>query len=97
MFDSDIATMFADPLITVPVIYAVGGTSTRGIMTQVDVFEPDSSGGFANTSKDAVQIITGTLGNLPKDGTATVNVDGVNYRLRDVRKVAPHFQNLILA
>jgi hypothetical protein len=97
MFDSDIAAMFADQLITVPVIYAVGGTSTRGIMTQVQVFEPDPSGGYATTSKDAVEVVTGSLGVVPNDGSAVINVDGVDYRVRDIRKVAPHFQHFIIA
>lgn len=86
MFDDDLATMYADTLITVPA--SVGASSTRGMFGWEDVLSTDSAGGFVTTSKQVLTIVDGSLAGLAIDGSITI--DGAVYRVRDLRHTSEH-------
>jgi hypothetical protein len=92
MFDSDLAAMFADPVITVPA--NIGASSTRGIFAWEDVFENDPNGGFATTSRQVLTIVAGSLAGAVRG--AAITIDGNAYTVRDLRHASPKQSKVIV-
>lgn len=99
MFNDDLATIFADTLITVPA--SIGRASTRGMFTHEDVLESDGQGGFGTVSRRVLTIRGGSLAGLPDPATPPgdidIVIDGQTYRVRDVRHASPGVVKVIVA
>jgi hypothetical protein len=93
LFEDDLATMFADTVLTVPV--SIGASSTRGMFGWKDVFTHDPNGGFATTHSQVVTIVDGSLSGLVYN--ATIVIDGVNYRVRDIQHVSYRQVDVVVA
>lgn len=98
MFDDDLATMLADPIITVPA--SIGTSRTRGIFQMEDVFQNDPGGGIATTNRLVLTIRAGSLAGLPVPGDlpakVNITIDGTSYRVRDVRHAAQHLIKVVV-
>lgn len=80
MIGKDLEAIFADPFLTVAV--SIGSASTRGILDQADELMQDGFGQQAQVRSTVVTIKKGALGaGLVVD--ATINIDGVNYKVRE--------------
>lgn len=99
MFDDDLATLFADPLITDPA--SIGRASTRGTFAHEDVLESDGQGGMITVSRQVLTIKAGSLAGLPAPGTppgdVNITIKGQQYRVRDVRHASPGVLKVIVA
>lgn len=95
MFDDDLATMYADTLITVPA--SIGTSSTRGMFGWEDVLEQHPVGGFVTTSRQVLTIVAGALPASKLVFDATIIIDGATYRVRDVRHITEHQVKVVVA
>ena len=77
----DLAAIFTDTALSVPVILA--GTTTRGFLHFADIPVADPVSGFILSSQLTVTIRAGALPGLVADNTLTV--DGTSYRAREIR------------
>jgi hypothetical protein len=78
----DLATIFADTALTVPV--ESGLQSSRGFLKWEDVPEQDADGGYALVSRRVVLVATAAFTGLTVDSSITVA--GSMYRIRDLRR-----------
>lgn len=92
LFDDDLETIFADPLITVSA--KIGASKARGILEWKDVIENDGSG-FVPVSRRVLSVVVGSLVGLAVD--VDIVVDGTTYRVRDFRHSSQKLQDIILA
>jgi hypothetical protein len=81
MFDDDLETIFADPLINVSA--KLGSLSSSGGFDWEDVVESDG-GGQVLVSRQVFTHVAGNLG-TPAKG-AHITIDGQTFAIRDVRR-----------
>lgn len=84
MLSDDLAAIFADTSVTVPVAFGSSPVqTTRGHFTTEDIPEPDGAGGIVLASRQMVTIVNGSLSGIVSN--AAITVDGVAYRIHSVR------------
>jgi hypothetical protein len=98
MFEKDLATMYADPLLNESA--SIGAKSTTGAFDWEDVLEEDGSG-FAPVRRRTFTFEIGSTAGRAFQVVAvfdaTVVIGGTSYRARDVRHVGAHQLKVILA
>ena len=79
----DLTAIYADPALTVPVVY--GGVHGRGFLDWVDVPQQDTAGEITVISQRTVTVQASKFSTLVRDGVITV--DGVVYAVHDFRRI----------
>jgi hypothetical protein len=99
MFDDDLATMYADPVLSDSA--RIGAVSTSGFFDAEDVLEPDPAGGFTPINRRTFTFELGSVKGRAFDAVAVFDADivikGTTYRVRDSRHVGEHQKKVILA
>jgi hypothetical protein len=85
IFAADLAAMLTDTATTVAVSF--GLQQCRGVLRSDDAPETDNAGGFVLSSRISLTIRADALTGLDED--STIAVDGVNYRVRQLRHTGP--------
>jgi hypothetical protein len=98
LFEDDLATMFADPVLSDSA--SIGVASTSGFLDWEDILDQDGSG-FAPVRRRVFTFELGSSGGRAFDTVAVrdalVSINGTTYKVRDNRHVAAHQKKLILA
>jgi hypothetical protein len=96
LLDADLAAIFADTSLTVPVSFGTAPVqSTRGFPETSDVPENDVHGGFVLISRRVLTVQDAALSGLAKN--VSIAVDGVTYRIHDLRSGGRGKTKVILA
>lgn len=97
ILSDDLAAIYADTSVTVPVIYGAGSSqqSTRGHFSTEDIPENDESGGVVIASRRVVTIQQGAITGLTND--TAITVDCTDYTIHGVRAAGRGRTKIILA
>ncbi len=96
MLDDDLANIFTDIAVTVPVSYGTSPIqSTRGIPTRHDTPESDRDAGVVIVSRNVVTIRSSALTGL-LNGQA-ITVDGTTYKIHDILNAGRGKLHVVLA
>lgn len=79
----DLAAVFTDPSLTVPMIY--GTQATRGLLTTTDESLDSGEGADVAAEFTTCEIVSGALSGLRR--YSRITVDGASYTLQDFRRI----------